>query len=287
MAELCGYAASSENGTKNGAKGDQTGKEVKTAPYYNFGQNKLIRFKDASKGALAAQAMQALCANDNVGYGQSDRITLYSECQRIGWDINRIGEIRLCNCDCSEIAACVINFAFGREVIPASAYTGNIVALCIQTGLFDIIPNVSESTLHIGDMPIKEGSHMIMALQNADSSTPSITVSNIVNHASDEWVARLQALIGAKVDGRAGTETLGKCPNLTINLNVNEVVRLLQERLGNFYHIGVGNYDGKYGDMTNAGVLELRNQKGLPKTSGDMDQSVWSVILKDTTGEML
>ena len=55
MGVLCGYASVSENGTVNGAVGDQTGKEVKTSAYYNFGQNKLIRFKDSAKGALAAK----------------------------------------------------------------------------------------------------------------------------------------------------------------------------------------------------------------------------------------
>ena len=45
MSVLCGWASTSEKGTKNGVKGDQTGKEVKTGAYYNFGQNQVIRFK--------------------------------------------------------------------------------------------------------------------------------------------------------------------------------------------------------------------------------------------------
>jgi hypothetical protein len=279
----CGYASVSENGTKNGAKGDQTGKEVKVSGYYNFGQNKVIRFKDTKMGIIAAEAMEAVCNNDNIGYGQLDRTTLYSEARRIGWDVNRIGEICLCNTDCSEAAAVAINFAFGREVIPESAYTGSIVEMCENTGLFDALTNFNQSMLQAGDMPIKEGKHIIMVL-NGTSNVSNIVISD----GGDEWVGRLQSLIGAKVDRKAGKETWGKCPYLEIGTYHNEVVRLVQERMGNFYHIGVtGGYDSNYGNGTNAAVLEFKRQKGLDMSDGNVNADVWRAILKDTIGNVL
>ena len=42
---LCGWASQSEKRTANGKKGDQTGTEVRTGNYYNFGQSEIIRFK--------------------------------------------------------------------------------------------------------------------------------------------------------------------------------------------------------------------------------------------------
>ena len=80
MSVICGWASQSEKRTANGKKGDQTGKEVKTGYYYNFGQTGIIRMKNVSKRRKAAKAMLAMCQNNNIGYGQTDRISLYKEC---------------------------------------------------------------------------------------------------------------------------------------------------------------------------------------------------------------
>ena len=74
---LCGWASQSEKRTANGKKGDQTGREVRTGNYYNFGQSEIIRFKNSRRGKKAAKAMKAFCNNDNIGYGQTDRTSLY------------------------------------------------------------------------------------------------------------------------------------------------------------------------------------------------------------------
>ena len=50
MSVLCGYASIDERGKISGGKaGDQTGREVKTAPWYSFGQNIVLRFKSREK----------------------------------------------------------------------------------------------------------------------------------------------------------------------------------------------------------------------------------------------
>ena len=231
----------------------------------------------------AAQAMSAICNNPNVGYGQADRTSSWAECQRIGWDINRIGEIQPCNTDCSETTGEAINFAYGKEIIPSYVYTGNIAKLCSDTGLFDVLNSVDESTLQVGDMPLKAGKHIIMVI-STDHATNTITTSAVpMSDGGDPWVRRLQSLIGAGVDGRAGSETLSKCPNITYQTWHNPVTGLIQERLGNFYHIGVaGGVDNNYGDGTNAAFLEFKRQKGLNMDDGDMNPDVWKAILKDT-----
>ena len=162
---LCGWASQSEKRTANGKKGDQTGKEVRTGNYYNFGQSEIIRFKNSHRGKKAAKAMKAFCKNDNIGYGQTDRTSLYLQCRKIGWNISKIPHISKCNCDCSEICACAINMAYGKEIIPSYATTHSFKALtAIQRKKnFKIVgTNVKKKA---GDMPLAAGHHIIMVIE--------------------------------------------------------------------------------------------------------------------------
>ena len=99
-----------------------------------------------------------------------------------------------------------------------------------------------------------------------------------VKQSGDEWVRRLQTVIGAKVDGIAGKETLSKCPTVEKGAK-GTVVKLMQERLGNVYKIGVtGGYDGDFGTGTYNAVVEFQRQHGLTK-DGVVGQKTWKKIL--------
>lgn len=94
----------------------------------------------------------------------------------------------------------------------------------------------------------------------------------------EDWVKRLQEAIGAALDGIPGPETLLKCPLLAEGSR-GEVVKLLQERLGNEYRIGVtGGYDGIYGPGTKAAVMEFQKQKGLA-IDGITGPDTWRALL--------
>ena len=96
-------------------------------------------------------------------------------------------------------------------------------------------------------------------------------------HSSDSFVKQLQSLIGASVDGIAGKETLSKCPTLKQG-SKGEIVKLLQQRLGDFYHIGVTcGYDGVFGQGTTNAVAEFQKQKGL-SIDGVFGQNSWKAI---------
>lgn len=170
MSVVCGWASQSEKGTANGKKGDQTEKEVKTGYYYNFGQDEIIRMKNVKKRKLAAKAMLAMCQNNNIGYGQIDRISLYNECVRINWDLNRIHEIKKCNTDCSMTVACAYNFAYKKAIIPSYVYTGNLRTLTVgkYPSRFSVITiskiKKPSADLRIADAPLKSGHHTIMVI---------------------------------------------------------------------------------------------------------------------------
>lgn len=163
--KLCGWASQSEKKTVNGHKGDQTGKEVRLGYYYNFGQTEIVRFKSKARGKKAAHAMIAMCKNDNIGYGQNDRTTLFTQCRLIGWNLKKIPQIKKCNCDCSEICACAINFAFGKEIVPSHATTRSLKGLTVVTHPKKF-KTVSVNTAKLaGDMPIAAGKHVIMIVE--------------------------------------------------------------------------------------------------------------------------
>lgn len=167
MSILCGWAASSEYNSINGQKGDQTGREVRTGPWYYFGQNVVLRFKDRAKAKKAASNMKAICDNNNVGYGQSDRLSLYQAWRQVGW--NNPSKIAVkCNTDCSQLVSdCVISV--GYDIQPTN-WTGSLKTALKGTGGFEILTAAkytgSSDYLMTGDIILNEKTHVIMALED-------------------------------------------------------------------------------------------------------------------------
>lgn len=83
----------------------------------------VIRFRSKKRGRKAAEATKILARNNNIGYNQSNLKSIYIQCELINWDIDRIYQIHPCDCDCSLLAVCSINFAYGKSVLPYSLTT--------------------------------------------------------------------------------------------------------------------------------------------------------------------
>lgn len=167
MGTLCGWASTNENGKKTGGKkGDQTGREVKTGSWYNFGQTVVLRFKDRNKAAKAATAMKQLCNNDAVGYCQGHRTSLYTELEKVGWKPTALKTP--CETDCSAMMPPVLKCA-GISV-PKDIYTGNMVNAIMATGEFEKLTGSKYTStgdnLMTGDIMVAAGKHTIMALEN-------------------------------------------------------------------------------------------------------------------------
>ena len=58
----------------------------------------MLRPKDATIAEKMASACEAGCANNNIGYDQSQRNTLRTAAINAGWDLSKVGK---CECDCS------------------------------------------------------------------------------------------------------------------------------------------------------------------------------------------
>lgn len=167
MGTLCGWASIDENGKATGGqKGDQTGREVKTGSWYNFGQTVVLRFKDRNKAAKAATAMKQLCGNDSVGYCQGHRTSLYTELEKVGWNPTALNTP--CETDCSAMMSPVLKCA-GISV-SKDIYTGNMVNAIMATGEFEKLTGSKYTdtgdNLMTGDISVAAGKHTIMALEN-------------------------------------------------------------------------------------------------------------------------
>ncbi|MGI6069455.1 MAG: GH25 family lysozyme [Blautia sp.] len=96
--------------------------------------------------------------------------------------------------------------------------------------------------------------------------------------APGDWVRRLQEAIGTEPDNIPGPKTLAKCPLLAEGSR-GTVVKLLQERLGEHFRIGVtGGYDGIFGPGTKAAVMEFQKQKRLA-IDGIVGPDTWRGLL--------
>lgn len=172
MAVRIGHASIDERGkASGGAAGDQTGKEVCTRNWYTKGWNVLLRPKSAALAEKSAQACEAACANENIGYDQGGRNTLFAKAKEVGYDLSKIDTA--CECDCSSLMhVCAIaggaNLDYGSNGLTTSIMVRAYVASGDYEKLTDSTYLTSDKYLQRGDILVKEGSHTAMVLENGE-----------------------------------------------------------------------------------------------------------------------
>ena len=175
MTVKIGHAYSDENiGAVGGKAGDQTGKEVLVQDWYltKGGWKSVFRAKERVVAERIAQAMEQACANDKIGYDQSQRTTLYSQAEKLCWDISKI-ENR-CECDCSSLVSVCINAS--GVAVSKDMYTGNQKQVLLATSKFDLLEDskylTSYKHLRRGDVLLAKG-HTAIVLTNG-SNEPTV-----------------------------------------------------------------------------------------------------------------
>lgn len=170
MSIICGWASIDENGKASGGKaGDQTGREVKLGPWYQFGQKEVYRWKDPAKAKKYASIIRAWCNNPHIGYDQGARTTLGKWCKAHKWSYKVTENVET---DCSRMVADAVNCTMGRETIKIGEtfYTGNLGARLMRTGLFECYTGTAytgtDTSLKEGDIINNPTRHVISALEN-------------------------------------------------------------------------------------------------------------------------
>lgn len=178
MAVRVGSARIDERGKARGGKaGDQTGKEVSTQNWYKHAKGWVcVRPKDPAAAAKIAAAMKAACANNNIGYDQNQRLTLYNAAKAVGFDPAKVKA--KVETDCSALVRVCCAFA---GIMAINFTTGNQVAALRATGAFDILTAskyVNQSAyLRAGDILVtKTKGHTVVVLTDGPKAEQSYTL---------------------------------------------------------------------------------------------------------------
>lgn len=181
MSVLIGHASISENGTINGNKGDSTKKEVCTRTWYSKPWDFMAIHPDANVREKHADAVEKACANNNIGYGQSDRNTLNTLAKAVGYDLSKVGK---CNCDCSSLmnVAAMASGASGVTYGSNGWVTSNMRAKLKAAGYIIITDATylkSSEYCVRGAIYVKAGSHTVCGLTNGSKADKTLEKAGI------------------------------------------------------------------------------------------------------------
>lgn len=184
---IIGSARIDENGNAHGGKpGDQNGKEVSIQEYYTHSKGwRVIRAKSDAVREGIAQDMEWACANDNIGYDQYQRDTLYYAVKPLNFDISKLD--KAVETDCSALVRVCVNYA-GISV--GDFYTASELSTLIATGAFEEVDVALPGGLKRGDILVtKTKGHTVVALTNGDGTVtkPSVPESPTFGRYTIGW----------------------------------------------------------------------------------------------------
>lgn len=261
MALIIGHASIDENGNATGgAVGDQNGREVCTRSYYLHSKGwYLLRPKSITHANAIAEAMLRACNNNNIGYDQSNRsgIIKYGT-----------GTTVKTECDCSSLVRqCVIE---GTDMDSGNFTTANEAKMLQSMGIFEPTVSVTSSTvLYNGDILVtKTKGHTVIVV--AGNPRKEAVPSN--TYTQEQFIREVQNILGAKIDGIGGPETLSKTITVsTIWNRKHAVVRPIQRYLNSIGY-DCGTVDGIAGSKFKAAVKAY--QKDVVKASAKNQDGV-------------
>lgn len=235
MAVKIGHAVATEKGKATGGKaGDQTGKEVRTQAWYKreAGWLAVYRPKDKKVAEAIAKAMEAVCANDCIGYDQGGRYSLYDKAKAASWDISKVKE--KCECDCSSLIAVCINAA--GVWITKYLSTATMPTFMAATGAFEKLTDKKyledDSYLQRGDILWGQG-HTAAVLTDGDKANTNeeeftVNMRTLKKGDKGDDVRALQILLAANgCKGKMIESGYG-----SFGANTANAVKLYQKKIG-------------------------------------------------------
>lgn len=203
---LIGHASISETGRINGAKGDSTSKEVCTRTWYSKPWDFMAIHPDAKVREKHAKAVEDACANNYIGYGQSDRNTANTEAKKVNYDISKIKT--KCNTDCSALQnlAAVVSGAKG-VTYGSNGWTTSTMKSALQSAGYKIITDstyLKNADYCVrGAIYVKAGSHTVCGLTNGDKASQTLIKAGI---SSGSTTSGTTTQVTAKVDAAQGKD---------------------------------------------------------------------------------
>ena len=235
-----GSARSDENGKAHSGKaGDQkSGREVSTQAWYKHSKGwRVFRAKDPAKAAVIARQMQAACDNNRIGYDQWQRNTLYTQAQKVGFDIAKV--TTACETDCSALVRVCCASASILD-LPSGFRTGNMPSNLLATGEFVELKGSKytdqSAYLGAGDILVtKTSGHTVVVLNN-----------------------------GGKYEGTVEVKPKEFGVDILRRGDEGEAVKLMQTYLFELgYDLGSAGKDGDFGPKTETALMAFQQDKGL------------------------
>lgn len=183
--KIAHFSIDENNKAKGGVSGDQTGKECCVRSWYNKPWDYYIEITDENLANKAADLFVKVANSNKAGYDQNQRGTFYNALVACKGDISKMVK---CESDCSAGISSIYKF-LGLNINP-SCTTRNIRSALIATGKVKVYSDkehiASDKYAKRGGIYLKEGSHVIMAVENGSayttSSTPSKTKVTYITH---------------------------------------------------------------------------------------------------------
>ena len=169
-----GHAVGDEHGQASGGEaGNQSGKELRTQPWYLNKKGWIVlRPKDSVVASKLAYDMKAACNNTNIGYDQKQRSTLFNVASKVGYDCSKV--TTPCECDCSSLVRVCLWYS-GIKV--KDFYTGSEVKVLMDTGKFEKLTDAKYTEqskfLKTGDILVTQTrGHTCIVLNDGDGVEP-------------------------------------------------------------------------------------------------------------------
>ena len=219
--------------------GDQTGKEVSTQKWYKHTKVwRVFRAKDEAIAEKIANDMQWACDNNNIGYDQRQRLTLYDVAKEVGFNCSKV--TKKCETDCSALVR--VCCAYAGVMLP-NFRTPTEPKTLLDSGYFVemVGKKYSDSSDYLkrGDILVtsKQG-HTVVVLTNGDKVKPepepgtevvvvtggSVNVRTAPNtetgkilgvvHRGD--ILQYQGITSDNISGKYSVLTTENCDNCTI-----------------------------------------------------------------------
>lgn len=287
---MIGHACKNENNTyKDGQAGDQTKVEVYIRTWYNRPWNVILRAKDNLVREKIATAMELACKNEQIGYSQLQRNTLWNNIKNNNFDPSKT--TKEVNTDCSALVCVCCAYAGVPiqflQIGNNSLTTSTLRKYLLQSGMFETITDkeylINDKNLLRGDILLYEGHHTAVNLNdgiNAKKTTELKSLDEIAQEVLDgKWGNEPQrridlinagynyALVKAKVNEILKAKQEVK--QSTDNSNAKIIWDYLMKKINNPYGVA-----GLMGNLQAESGLNPKNlQNSCEKKSGYTDQT--------------
>lgn len=225
MSVKIGHAAKDENNKITGGNaGDQTEREVRIDDYYVHSKGWVVlRCKDAAKREKIALAMEKACKNNQIGYDQNQRNTLFDNVKNKGFDPSKT--TKNVETDCSGLTRVCIAYAYGSDKA-GNIRTSDLPDTLVKTGLFTKYTSdkycKSSDYLRRGDIlctPVK--GHVIVVLGNGAKVIVAKKVAKEVPKSSSKSViGTYKTTAKLNIRNGAGTQKNKHGSDKTVLVNI-------------------------------------------------------------------